>query len=531
MPDEPGRGDADAGQRELLARLRAVVEARDAENAVLRAELEAERELRRRLGLRLEELERRLRQDSSDSGTPTSKEGIGARERRRAERADPERGRRRDRKPGGQPGHEGKGLARNPDPGQRKQAPPAAECRRCKARLDGAEAAPGSWAQVIDVLFTTVTTEWALPGRKCPCCGEVTIAAAPPGAHAGSVAYGPALNAAAIVLTAHANVPPEKAAQVISMLLGVPVSAGWVDKAASRLARQLARAGFEDAMEAALAAEDALAADETPVSVLGKRAPAAAGQDEDEADPGEEGKAPAGAAHVLAIRTPDERLTWLRPLASRRKGHVTGGIPARFRGVLITDGYRAYQGLLPRVSGIQQCCQHVIRRCRAVLRLGPGSLQSWAGDVITVLREAHQAVEDARARGDTALDQAVLGELRERYDKAAAFGAIHNRLRDWDKGNHPGWVLATWLQDFREQVLLFTRDFTVQWTNNAAERAVKAPKRHQAVSGYWHTLETLGRWCLIRSYLTSAANHRTTILDAIRSAIEGKPWLPPLPAI
>ncbi len=61
------------------------------------------------------------------------------------------------------------------------------------------------------------------------------------------MAYGPALNAAAIVLTAHANVPPEKAAQVIGMLLGVPVSAGWVDKAASRLARQLAGAGFEDA--------------------------------------------------------------------------------------------------------------------------------------------------------------------------------------------------------------------------------------------------------------------------------------------
>jgi Transposase IS66 family len=273
------------------------------------------------------------------------------------------------------------------------------------------------------VLFTTVTTEWSLPGRKCPCCGKVTIAPAPPGAHAGSVAYGPALNAAAIVLTAHANVPPEKAAQVIGMLLGVPVSAGWVDKAASRLARQLAGAGFEDAMEAALAAEGALAADETPVSVLGKAVPAAAaGPDKDEADPGEEGKAPAGASHVLAVRTLDERLTWLRPLASRRKGHVTGGIPARFKGVLITDGYRAYQGLLSRIAGIQQCCAHVIRRCRAVLRLGPGSLQSWAGDVITVLREAHQAVEDARARGDTALDRELLDGLLERYDKAAAFG-------------------------------------------------------------------------------------------------------------
>jgi transposase len=28
----------------------------------------------------------------------------------------------------------------------------------------------------------------------------------------------------------------------------------------------------------------------------------------------------------------------------------------------------------------------------------------------------------------------------------------------------------------------------VPWTNNAAEQALKSPKRHQAVSGYWHTL-------------------------------------------
>ena len=49
-----------AEQRELLSRLRAVVEAKDAENAVLRAELDAARERERRLELRLAELERRL---------------------------------------------------------------------------------------------------------------------------------------------------------------------------------------------------------------------------------------------------------------------------------------------------------------------------------------------------------------------------------------------------------------------------------------------------------------------------------------
>jgi PAS domain-containing protein len=30
---------------------------------------------------------------------------------------------------------------------------------------------------------------------------------------------------------------------------------------------------------------------------------------------------------LLVVRTPDERLTWLKALASRRMGDVTGGIP------------------------------------------------------------------------------------------------------------------------------------------------------------------------------------------------------------
>ena len=128
---------------------------------------------------------------------------------------------------------------------------------------------------------------------------------------------------------------------------------------------------------------------------------------------------------------------------------------------------------------------------RAVTKLGPGSLQSWAADAISILREAHQAVEEVRARGDTALDPGQLATLRKCYDEAAAFGITHNRLRDWHDGNHPGYTLGCWLEEYKEQAWLFTRQFTVEWTSNSAERAVKGPKRHQAVSGYWHTQRTL----------------------------------------
>jgi transposase len=137
-----------AGLRAANARLRELLADRDADIGGLRLELDAARERERRLELRLAELGRRLEMDSSNSGTPSSKERIGAQAQRKARRRQ-ESGRERskDRKRGGQPGHPGKGLARDPDPGGKREAPPPAECRKCKASLDGAAPAGQRWAQ------------------------------------------------------------------------------------------------------------------------------------------------------------------------------------------------------------------------------------------------------------------------------------------------------------------------------------------------------------------------------------------------
>jgi hypothetical protein len=145
-----------------------------------------------------------------------------------------------------------------------------------------------------------------------------------------------------------------------------------------------------------------------------------------------------------------------------------------------------------------------------------------------VLKEAHTA-KAAKARGEDALDPGLLAGLRARYDATVEFGIIHNRLRDWDgDGNHPGYKLATWLKIHADQVWTFTRHFTVDWTSNAAERGIKPAKRHQAVSGYWQTDKTLGRWCVNQSYLISARNHGRSVQEAITLAVAGNPWLPPV---
>jgi transposase len=147
-----------------------------------------------------------------------------------------------------------------------------------------------------------------------------------------------------------------------------------------------------------------------------------------------------------------------------------------------------------------------------------------------VLRDAAEAVETARATGAGQLDPRLLAELRQRYDKAVAWGITTNRHRDWHTGNHPGYTLAQRLKDKAEQVWLFARNFTIPWTDNAAEQALRSPKRHQAVSAYWRTLDTLRDDLRVRSYLASARAHGIRAIDAIHRALTGNLWLPTITA-
>ena len=497
-----------------------MVEAKDAEIAALQAGLEGERaararqgELIRRLELQVAELERRLGMDSGNSSTPPSKEPLAAKARRKAARRASQRERSKQRKPGGQPGHQGSGLKPEADPDRTERADPPAQCRSCGAGLAGAGPAGCGWGQVWDIPPVRLEkVHWLLPKLRCAACGKVTCAD-PPDGRAGAVVYGPNVNAAAILLSSEGNVPAERAAMLMEALLGAPVSAGFVARAHERLAARLETAGFDAAMTAALRAEPVMCADETPVNVIRNTS--------------EEGIPLAGSPHVVTIRTPGERLIWYAATPSRSSEAIKGlGALEGYHGILVRDDYAGWAQFDAQLAGVQQCCQHLSRHLKGVHALHP-DWQHWAEEVRQVLKEAHAAVVSAAAAGQTALDPDLLDSLRERYDAAVHWGEITNRLRDWDESkNHPGYVLARRLKAKAEQVWLFTRDFAVPWTNNASEQAIKGPKRHQAVSGYWHSLATLARYCRVRSYLVTSRNHGIQPIDAIHAALTGRPWLP-----
>jgi transposase len=459
---------------------------------------------------RIAELEARLGRDSTNSSTPPSQDSIAAKAKRRADRSSRERS--ADRKPGGQPGRKGSGLAPTVTPDRTETLPAPADCSGCGGDLAGAADAGVSWAQVWDIPpIVMEKVHYLLPRRRCG-CGKTTTAAPPFGA-AGNVVYGPNVNAAAILLASEGNVPLERTAMLMASLLGTPVSTGFVARALERFAQRLAAAGFDEAMKTALRAQDVLCADETPTNVVHK-------------DTDAHGEPVAGSPHAVTVRTPDARLVYYVPIGSRSKTAIAGlGVLEGYTGYLVRDDYASWHQFDAQLAGVQQCVAHLIRHARGVLDLHP-TQQKWAADVITVLREAAAAVTEATTDQRGQVDPQLLADLHARYDQAVGWGITTNRHRDWPKGNHPGYNLATRLRDKAEQVWTFTRNLAVPWTNNASEQALKGPKRHQAVSGYWHTLTTLAEYCRGRSYLVSSRNHGVRSIDAIHAALTGDPWLP-----
>jgi hypothetical protein len=417
----------------------------------------------------------------------------------------------KDRKRGGQPGRQGSGLTPTRDPDRTERVAALRSCAGCGSGLCDTDLAGHTWGQVWDILpVVWEKIHYVLPKRRCSCCGRLNTPS-PPFGQAGAVVYGPRVNAAAILLGWQGNVPVEATAQVMDALLDAPVSTGFVAHAQQRLADILDDAGFDEAMKQALRAEPVLGADESPVNIVSNI----------DAD----GEPATGSPHMVTVRTPDERLVWYAAITSRGSASLKDlGVFDGWDGVLVRDDYAGYHQFDEHLGGVQQCCAHLLRHLAWVAELDADN-KLWADQVATALRDAAKLVGQATTTGE-AVDVDKLADARWRYDEGVKVGISFNLSRPWPKGNHPGLVLARRLQTKADQVWLFTDDLRVPWTNNASEQAIRGPKRHQKISGYWQSTLTLARYCRVRSYLVSARNHGLHAIDAIHTALAGTPWLP-----
>ena len=79
-------------------------------------------------------------------------------------------------------------------------------------------------------------------------------------------------------------------------------------------------------------------------------------------------------------------------------------------------------------------------------------------------------------------------------------------------------------------MLRFLTDTAIPPTSNQAERDLRPAKTQQKISGRLRSEKTTRDRYAIRGYASTAAKHGHDIFTAIRDALAGIPWMPPVTA-
>jgi transposase len=461
---------------ELLERL-AVVEAALAEaNRRIDTLVEENVELRRRLG-----------QNPRNSHRPPSSEGLGkpAPKSLRGKSG---------RKPGGQPGHEGRTLRQVDRPDVVVRHEPRL-CSSCGDDLAGSDEVAVVRRQVVEIPpVTAQVTEHQLVTRRCG-CGQPTTGAAPAGVDA-PMQYGPRLAGIVVYLMVAQFGAQKRVAQAIADLFGVPVAQGSVAALTARAARRL-EGEFLAAVKAALSHQRLVHFDETGLRVDGK-------------------------LHwVHSASTGKYSLVYVHPKRGREAMDAGGVLPG-FTGVAVHDAWAPYDCYTDATHSL--CCAHLLRELVAAAELDPAA--AWAKQGIDALLALKQAADAVTACGAAGIDPKVLDEQEGLFRHAALVG-IKDHNGQKTKIGKKLHALARRMHDRLDDYLRFARDpHRIPFDNNAAEREIRMVKLRQKVSGCLRTLTGAQQFCAIRSYLATAAKHGLNLLDALTRLTAGNPWLP-----
>ena len=444
------------------------------------------------LAAEVAELTRRLGQNSGNSSLPPSADRF----------AKPKRERRSGsaRKPGKQPGAPGSALGFVADPDEVLEHVPAA-CAGCGTGLGGAEPAGVIIRQVRDVPLVKVrVVEHRLHKRACG-CGTVTSAAAPGGVD-GPVCYGPNLRAIAVYLVVFQHVPVERAALLIADLTGAAPSTGWVSAQVARTAQALTE--VEKLIKTMISLAAVIGVDETSLNIAGRK------------------------QWLHVART--EKLTAYHLHESRGRTAVEEfGVLPGYRGTAVHDALSVYDGPDYATATHALCGAHLLRELTAVAETHPE--QVWPVQARSALAELATAARTAQDHGLDHIPPEQATEPLRLYRHAVLVGLTEHRRAEGRKQSKARNLLER-LRDREHEVLRFTADLAVPFTNNGSERDLRPVKTQIKISGCHRATTGASAWLRVRGYISTVRKHGDDTLTTLRDAITGNPWQPPkhLPA-
>ena len=462
----------------------------------LQTRLSKANQLNRQLRIRIRELERLLISgdvpapalDSHNSNLPPSLDPPWNKPRRtRSLRT------RSGRPIGGVPGHRGFTLRQVSEPDlvivQRVNV-----CRHCHYSLVQSESIRFNKRQIFEIENASLfITEHQAEVKCCRLCRQISKGHFPNHLKA-PVQYGSSVFSRIVYLNQYQLLPVARTAESMNALFRCPVSLATIQRAARFCGQKLFR--FEYRLKAALRRSAVMGVDETGININGEN------------------------NWVHVART--DNLTHLA-FHPKRGGIAFEeiGIINEFTGVLVRDGFTAYQKYDECRHGL--CNAHRLRDLTFIGEADPVH-RGWTADLSSLLLEIKASAELARAKSLTGLTDSLQNAFSNRYDRILAKAETVIRGSPELRSAHlSAGTLHRRLVRHKDKILMFMTDFTVPFDNNGSERDLRMLKLQQKISGCFRTAEGVQTFCRVRSCLSSARKQNRNLLSTIEYALNNKP--------
>ena len=430
--------------------------------------------------------------NSRNSGKPPSSDGF-TKPRPKSLRAKGKR------KSGGQPGHVGKTLERVATPDHVVRHP-LVSCPSCAGDLTDSPSHGIETRQVFDLpLMKFEVTEHQAEVKLCRDCA-VSVKGAFPPTVTQPTQYGSRVKSLAVYLSNYQFLPLARLRELFFDLYGHAPSESWIVSASKEMVDEIAPA--LEAIREQLVASPVLHSDETGLRVEGRL----------------------NWLHSAGT----ERLTFyaVHPKRGWDAMHETGILP-RFQGRAVHDAFASYFKFDQCSHAL--CNAHHLRELKFV---EDEYEQAWASEMTDLLLEIKDEV-GASPPELASLPRERLAHYERGYDTLLQRGFEANppptesppNTRGRKKQSPPKNLLDR-LSKWRDETLVFMRDFRVPFDNNLAERDVRMRKVKQKISGTFRTRAGAETFCAIRSYISTARKQGQRVLNAIHDALLANPFIP-----
>lgn len=439
-----------------------IIKRLEEENRSLKAQLKKALE-------RIDELERRLGLNSSNSSKPPSSDGL-------RKKPTPKSLREKGKRPsGGQKGHKGSSLRQVDNPNIIEKHV-VNTCSSCNLSLKSASVNSVIKRQVFDIPQPKVeVTEHRAEVKICT-CGKKNTASFPKGVSA-PVQYGDSVKALAVYLNQQQLIPEARLKDIFSNLFCLPISKATIAKAVrefAKIVKPLQEQSLEYLKNAAVKHLD-----ETGVRIDGV---------------------------LMWLHVISNGLMTYYHISKKRKSLIDG-----VTGIVVHDHWKPYFTMLRVLHAL--CNAHHLRELR---NLYENYGEIWAFDMYQLLCQLNKNKE-----------KVTIESAHHDYDQIIKDGlAYHESLLPLSgRKRRDGHNLAIRLHKFKDETLRFLTNENVPFTNNQAEQDIRMMKVRQKISGCFRTMKGAQDFCIIRGFLSSCRKNKVNLFQGIFKVFARAPSL------